>query len=431
MRTGEMIMFHAENEKVRSLLFEGRFGLEKESLRISPNGTFAKTLHPFPDDGNIVYDFCENQTEINTEVASSEQEVLELLSFYTGRIQKKLASLPSPELLWPFSNPPYIKNEQDIPIARHNIKAEYNEGYREYLADRYGRYKMALSGIHVNFSFANELLNADFQLSGYDDFTEYKNDQYLHLTEGIVAAGWIITALTAASPLLDASYIEKGREGTTVFNGMSSTRCSELGYWNYFTPIFEYDNIRSYAKSIQRYVDDGYIAAPTELYYPVRLKSYGKNNLKRLHDEGVSHIELRMVDLNPLSPAGMDLRDLEFIHLLLVWIMCRERKHLEPRDQIQAAQNFKNAAHYDLKTVKIVVPNGTANSVADEGLKIIHLMKEFYMDYPEHVQEILTFEEKKFTDPETRYSWILRHEFEDDYVMKGLQLAKKLQQEFL
>lgn len=429
-------MFHAENEVVRSLLFKGCFGLEKESLRVNPDGTFAHTLHPFPDDSNLVYDFCENQTEINTEVAGSAKEVLELLKFYTGKIHKKLADLPTPELLWPFSNPPYIKNERDIPIARHNVKAEYNEGYREYLANRYGRYKMALCGIHVNFSFDDSLLKADFALGDFTDFNEYKNEQYLSLAEGLAAAGWIITALTAASPLLDGSYFEKGKEGTTVFNGMSSTRCSELGYWNYFTPVFDYSNIRAYAKSIQRYVDEGYVAAPTELYYPIRLKSYGKNDLKRLHDKGVSHIELRMVDLNPLTDAGMDLRDLEFIHLLLIWIMCRPRKHLEPCDQIQAAQNFKNAAHYDLKTVKIVVPNAMAgndgaNSVADEGLKILSLMKEFFHDYPEPVQEILDFEETKLLDPDTRYSWMLRKEYEEHFVEKGLQLAKKLQKKLI
>ena len=60
-------MFHIENDIVRSLLLKGNFGLEKESLRITRDGNFALSLHPFPDNKNIVYDFCENQTEINTD----------------------------------------------------------------------------------------------------------------------------------------------------------------------------------------------------------------------------------------------------------------------------------------------------------------------------------------------------------------------------
>ena len=154
-------MLHSNNETVRSLLLKGNFGLEKESLRITKDGNFALTLHPFPDNPNIVYDFCENQTEINTDVAPSAEEAQKLLAFHTRQIHQKLASLDEPEYMWPFSNPPFIPNEHDIPIAHHNIKAEYSEGYREYLANRYGRYMMSLSGIHVNYSFSDELLRAD------------------------------------------------------------------------------------------------------------------------------------------------------------------------------------------------------------------------------------------------------------------------------
>ena len=45
-------MFHIENDAVRSQLLQGNFGLEKESLRINRDGSFALTLHPFPDNRN-------------------------------------------------------------------------------------------------------------------------------------------------------------------------------------------------------------------------------------------------------------------------------------------------------------------------------------------------------------------------------------------
>ena len=250
-------MLHTNNDKVRSLLLKGNFGLEKESLRITRDGNFALSLHPFPDNPNIVYDFCENQTEINTDVAPSAEEAQKLLAFHTRQIHRKLVSLDEPEYMWPFSNPPFIPNERDIPIAHHNIKAEYSEGYREYLANRYGRYMMSLSGIHVNFSFADELLKADFGLSESDNFEEYKNSVYLGLAAGLAAYGWIVTALTAASPLLDGSFLERGKRGITAFNGLASTRCSELGYWNHFVPVFDYSDIKAYAASIQQYVDAG------------------------------------------------------------------------------------------------------------------------------------------------------------------------------
>ena len=198
---------------------------------------------------------------------------------------------------------------------------------------------------------------------------------------------------------MDSSFVEKGQYGINTFNGMASTRCSELGYWNYFTPIFDYSNIKAYADSIQQYVDDGLLAAPSELYYPIRLKPRGKNDLSVLRKEGVDHIELRMIDLNPLEPAGIQLKDLQFAQLLLVWLASTPRQSFQLKDQVQAVQNFKNAAHYDLKTVKIVVPNGEVYSVADAGCKVIGFMREFYRNYPKAIQEILDFENEKFIDP--------------------------------
>ena len=80
-------MFHIENDIVRSLLLRGNFGLEKESLRITRDGNFALSLHPFPDNKNIVYDFCENQTEINTDAAPSDSHCApQLQSGVFGRL---------------------------------------------------------------------------------------------------------------------------------------------------------------------------------------------------------------------------------------------------------------------------------------------------------------------------------------------------------
>lgn len=421
-------MLHVKNAAVRDLLLQGNFGLEKEGLRIMPDGHLSHSLHPFPEDDYIVRDFCENQTEINTPVLHTAKEAVDALYHYTCRIQRTLAELPEPELLWPFSSPPYIVNEKDVPIARFEGGKVSKTSYREYLSDRYGRYKMTFSGIHVNYSFAEELLRADFALGEETDYTKYKNQFYVVLAERAAAYSWILTAVTAASPLLDSSYVEKGRLGESAFNGMASTRCSELGYWNYFTPIFDYTDIRAYADSIQRYVDEGVIAAPSELYYPVRLKPKGKNVLSRLRSEGVDHIELRMFDLNPLLPEGIDERDLCFAQLLLIYLAGSPRQPFTVRDQVQAAQNFKNAAHYDLKTVKIVVPNGEVYSVADAGLKVIGFMKEFYQGFPENVQSVLCYQEQKFLNPENRYAWQIRRQFAEGFVKGGLELAKKYQE---
>ena len=155
-------MLHIENEFIKKHILYGNFALEKESLRIFEDGTFAHRLHPFPKDRHIVKDFCENQTEINTSVHASIEETLEELEFHNQRICQKLWSLPEKEYLWPFSNPPYIENQRDIPVAVFEGREVSKTAYRDYLSHKYGRYKMTFSGIHVNFSFSEDLLLADF-----------------------------------------------------------------------------------------------------------------------------------------------------------------------------------------------------------------------------------------------------------------------------
>lgn len=422
-------MLHVKDPEIRQLLLCGNFGLEKESLRVDEQGFLAQTRHPFPDDDHIVRDFCENQTEINTPVTHSAAEAVASLNHYYQEIQRGLSRLTPKEYLWPFSNPPYIRNENDVPIAIFEGGRASKTEYREYLSDRYGRYKMTFSGIHFNYSFSEELLQRDFELSGAQDYTEYKNQLYVELAERAVVYGWLMVAVTAASPLLDSSFVEKGKFDQDYFSGMASVRCGELGYWNFFAPVLDYTDVRAYADSIQRYVDSGLLRAPTELYYPIRLKPRGNNVLGVLREQGVDHIELRMIDVNPLVPCGVDVRDMAFAQMFLSWLAGTPRQALSEKDQVQAVQNFKNAARYDLKTVKIVMPDEQAIPVADAALQVLDEMREFYRGFPEDVQSVLDFETEKFQDAEKRYAWILRREFSGGYVKKGLELAKKRQEE--
>lgn len=398
---------------------------------MTEGGFLSHTSHPFPDDPYIVRDFCENQTEINTAVRQGAHAVVEELQRHTDKIHRTLAGLEPREYLWLFSNPPHIRNEADIPVAQFGGAQSGKTIYREYLSRRYGKYKMTLCGIHVNYSFNEELLRQDFARSGQTDYVAYKNDLYLTLAKRAAAYSWILVSVTAASPLMDGSYVEKDKLDSDIFQGLASVRCSELGYWNAFAPVFDYTNLTTYVESMRDFVRKGWLQSPTELYYPVRLKPAGLNRLETLEAYGVNHIELRMFDLNPLVPAGVDERDVAFAGLLLGWLASTEDQPFTERDQVQAVQNFKNAAHYDLKTVNMVVPDGEVYSVVDAARNVIGFMREFYRDFPAEVQEVLDFEEAKFINAENRYAWKIRREFEGGFVDRGMELAKKRQEEAL
>lgn len=160
----------------------------------------------FADDVHIVRDFSENQVEVNTPVCATPAEAIQSLEHYNGLVQRAIANLPERELLWPFSNPPYILNEKDIPIAQYFGDDAGKTEYREYLSDRYGRYKMAFSGIHLNYSFGEALLRADYELARAESpdapaiFEAYRDQFYVRLAENCVAYSWILTAVMAAEP---------------------------------------------------------------------------------------------------------------------------------------------------------------------------------------------------------------------------------------
>ena len=428
MKKGMVIkMLHIENDDVKNHILDGNFGLEKESLRILKDGTLSHSFHPFPDDEHIVKDFCENQTEINTSVHTSAKEAIEELKFHNERIYKRLKKLTEREYLWPFSNPPYIENESDIPVAIFGGVEVSKAAYREYLSAKYGRYKMTFSGIHVNYSFSEELLKIDFNLLEETDYQKYKNRFYLTLAQKMAAYGWLLVAATAASPLLDSSFVEKGIYDEDVFTGMASVRCGEMGYWNEFAPILDYNDISAYADSIQKYVDMGLLKAAYELYYPIRLKPAGENTLESLRKNGVNHIELRMFDLNPLADVGLEEKDVVFAQLLMVWLASTPNQPFSEKDQIQAVHNFKNSALYYLKTVNILAPDGEIFSAADAALNVIDKLKTFYSELGLDVNEVLQFEYEKFTDAENRYAWKIRKQFGNGYVKNALRFVKERQ----
>ncbi len=421
-------MIHIEDKRIREHLLDGNFGLEMERLRVMEDGYLSHTPDPFPEDEHIVKDFCENQTEINTGVHQSPEDVLSELRSHTKRLIQKIKEQSDSEYLWLFSNPPYIRKEGDIPVAVFEGTQRSKTLYRNYLSEKYGRYKMTLSGIHVNYSFADDLLKMDYRYEKDLEYREYKDRLYLNVAAGLLKYGWIMVALTAASPLLDSSYLEKGRIGETVFSGMGSVRCSELGYWNEFVPILNYSSIKDYANSIQSYVEEGLISAPSELYYPIRIKSCGENSLENLIRLGVSHIELRMFDLNPLEPDGVDIRDIRFAQLLILWLACQNHLPFGTLQQVSGIQNYKKAARYDLKTVYIKQPAGDKMmSVASAGRNVLLQMEDFYADFPEEIHEIIRYELAKFEEAQYRYAWIIRREYENGFVEKGIELAKKRQ----
>ncbi|MBU1357759.1 MAG: glutamate--cysteine ligase, partial [Gammaproteobacteria bacterium] len=135
-----------------------RRGIEKESLRVQPDGKLALTPHPAPlgsalTHPHITTDFSESQLELITGVHGDVEACLAELSQvhrFTYRVLDRLGD----ERLWVSSMPCGLPTDETIPIARYGSSnvGRAKSVYRVGLSHRYGRRMQTISGIHYNWS---------------------------------------------------------------------------------------------------------------------------------------------------------------------------------------------------------------------------------------------------------------------------------------
>ena len=360
--------------------YSGKFGIERETLRVDGQGRLAQTPHPFGNDEHITRDFCENQVELVTPVCHSVDEAVEALAELDKRAREELTK--NGESIWLYSNPPHFDSEDDIPIADFTGDHSSKRAYREVLEQKYGKKLMLFSGIHFNFSFAEEFLRE--LNTNNEDFHTFRDELYLRLYKQLMIHSWLLVLLTAASPYYDASLDKDGKSGI-IMSEYSSLRNSKRGYWNKFLPILDHRSLKTFTGSIKKHIVTGSLYSASELYLPIRLKPKGVNTLENLAANGVDHIELRMFDLNPSAPLGIDSRDLEFAHLLILYLLSQPDFDFTPELQEKAVRDHKNAALLEPDT-----------KLLERGLEVIEEMEKHFSDN-EKALEVIAFEKNKIT----------------------------------
>ena len=364
--------------KIKSDILKGYFGLERETLRVDGKGRLALSPHPFRSK-HLSRDFCENQLEIITPVCDSVKGALQALGKLDAYARIRIAK--DGESLWLYSNPPYFESEDEIPIAQYKGKLSFEYDYRAFLEKRYGKRIMLYSGIHFNFSFRKEFLKRQPVSS---------DELYLRLFKQLSRTSWLLVLLTAASPLYDRSF-DKAKPGLAL-NKYASPRSGSKGYWNTFIPALDYSTVENYVKSVQAYVKSGALYSAHELYLPVRIKPRGDNSPENLKKTGIDHIELRMFDLDPLEKLGIAENDLDFAHLLAVYLLSEKDFRFTKALQAEAVKNHQNAARYDLKNVKI-----GKKPIKEAALGIIEKMERYFSSFPEkeEIKKVIAYEKEK------------------------------------
>lgn len=404
-------------------LLKAEFGIEKESLRVGADGYLADTKHPNIRNRGISRDFGESQVEFISGVSANLQDACVEICCLQDIVEQAVALRPTgKEYIWTYSNPPLYHGEDSIRIAEFAGVKKQKTTYREYLAQKYGKVKMLFSGVHLNYSMPQKFFEFLQKKEPRFSYKQLKSEWYVRLGDILMSDSWLLVALTSASPVADSQFLDGLRVPPEERSSYASFRNSIYGYWNPFIPELCYTDFTSYLDSMNQYVKRKEIDSIQELYYPIRLKPAGENTLKRLAQNGVNHIELRMLDLNPMCCAGVAKRDLVFIHLLTAY---RTAKLLWGDGQKEFLQSDKERVMYHKIAARYSFweENPKFKKYA---LGLLKEMKEFYANYEEdtkcfipndyNIFEVLSFEEEKILNPDKRYANQLRKQYESGYI---------------
>ena len=104
------------NSDAKNILALGRFGLEKESLRVSQSTISTKPHQESMGSPlchrHITTDFSEAQLELITPPLMDKEKGLIFLENIHHFVSHKIED----EIMWPLSMPPFIPSDEDIPI---------------------------------------------------------------------------------------------------------------------------------------------------------------------------------------------------------------------------------------------------------------------------------------------------------------------------
>jgi glutamate--cysteine ligase len=376
-------------------------GIEKESLRVRPDGALALTAHPRAlgsalKHPHITTDFSEALIELITGVHSGVEACLEELE----RIHQFVIRNIGDEILWGASMPCTLPaDENAIPIARYGTSnvGRAKTVYRMGLSHRYGRRMQMIAGLHYNFS----LPGSAWPLPGLPGPSE----GYFALIRNFRRHAWLLLYLFGASPAVCASFVE-GRKhaleqlapGTLYLPHATSLRMGRLGYLSEAQDSLavSYNSIESYtgclhdvltrpyppyeaigirdAEGNYRQLATSLLQIENEFYSTIRPKRVirpGERPLHALRERGVEYVEVRAMDLDPYSAVGISADTVRFLDVFLLHCLLSDSPP-DSRPEVEAiGRNKLRAAARGREPGLKLDRDGTMVSLSEWGAEVL------------------------------------------------------------
>ena len=366
-------------------ILKGSFGIEWESLRALSDGKLSLTPHPevFGDklkNPVITTDFSESQIEIITPTFDSIDEAFDVFSLLADLVN---ASLPDDEYLWFQSIPCILPYYDKIPIAKYGDEGVESEKYRMELAKKYGVKKQMISGVHFNFSFADESVEKLYEIIGPDlDFKEFKNEIYLKIARNYLRYCWLIIYLTGCSIGSHGTFSKdcihkmdaRDAYGSYYSTKGPSFRNASCGYKNLKDLYPGYASVDEFTRDVQSFIDEGDLSEAKELYTQIRLKpKRPMDMLNSLKEDGIEYVEIRTLDINPFYKCGLVRHDMKFLHLFLIYMAIKSESDYVDW-QKEAKINEENTAERAYDESMRLLKDGEETTLKEWASEIINEM---------------------------------------------------------
>jgi glutamate--cysteine ligase len=380
-RTFERRLAGLINSGERGVLRGGRKGVERESLRVTPDGRIAETRHPAAlgaplTNEHITTDFSEALIELVTPPFGESWELLQYLCDIHQFVYRHLGD----ELLWATSMPCAIDGDASIPLAQfgNSNVGRIKTVYRHGLGVRYGRIMQAISGVHFNYSFAPRLWDVLEAVNESKAPREtFVSAQYYGVLRNYRRHGWLVLYLFGTSPAVSKSFfagratdLAKLDEDTYYEPYATSLRMSDIGYRNknQATVSVSVNSLDEYVRDLSRAIHTPYppyeklgvkvdgeyrqlnanILQIENEYYafirPKRVARSGERPTKALKRAGVEYVEVRALDVSAFDPVGVNQNKLRFLEAFLALCLLRDSPPIGPDEQSALDSNHVSVA---------------------------------------------------------------------------------------
>lgn len=364
-------------ERLRSLPNEAltriQRGIEKESLRVRPDGRLAVTPHPAAlgsplTHPHITTDFSESQLELITGVHAGVEDCLDELT----RVHQYVYRHIGDEMMWCNSMPCGLPEDDAIPLGQYGTSnsARLKTVYRMGLSYRYGRRMQTISGIHYNFSLPEEAWRAM-------PWAEDRSATYFALLRNFRRHAWLLMYLFGASPAVCSSFVagrphqlRELKPGTLYLPYGTSLRMGPLGYQSdaQSSLAVSYNSLESYGASLQEAMTQPYPAYETigvrvgdeyrqlatsllqienEFYSKIRPKRRTRPAERPLHalrERGVEYVEVRLMDLDPFCPIGITAPTIRLLDIFLLHCLLADSPPDTPQEILALGRNQNRVA---------------------------------------------------------------------------------------